>query len=349
MATPLRIVHYVNQYFGGLGGEEKANLPVQVKEGAIGSARALQQALGGQATVVATIISGDNYLNEEKEQGLADVRRALEQYRPSAVVAGPAFDAGRYGLACAQVCIAAQEMGIPAVTSMHPENPGVIQFKKELIVIPTGTAITEMQGAVSEMARLALKLGRGEELGPAEVEGYLPRGIRKPGLRDKPAHQRAVEMLIAKVNGQPFRTELPIEMPELVQPAAPVADLSKTRLALITCGGLVPKGNPDKMPGGPSHVWYKYSIAGLSTMSPDMWESVHVGFYTNIVNQNPNYVLPLNLVRELEDRGVIGEIYPWYLTTSGRGTPVGVSRRMGQEMAQDLKEGDVGAALLVAT
>ncbi len=346
---PLRIVHYLNQFFGGYGGEEKANLPVQVREGPVGPGRALQQALGQEGTIVATIISGDNYLNEEKEQGQAQVKEALGRYRPDVVVAGPAFDAGRYGLACALVCLAAKELGMPSVTSMHPENPGVMEHKRDLIVVPTGTAVTEMQSALQRMARLAIKLGRGQTLGPAEVEGYLPRGIRKPGLRDKPAHQRAVEMLVAKLRGEPFRTELPIEIPERVTPAPPVADLSRTRLALITSGGLVPKGNPDKLPGGPSTVWFKYSIDGLGTMDPNMWESVHVGFYTNIVNQNPNYVVPLNLVRQLEDRGVIGPVYPWYLTTSGRGTPVDVAKRIGQEMAEDLKRGDVGMALLVAT
>ena len=32
MGGPLRVVHYVNQFFGGIGGEEKANVPVEVRE-----------------------------------------------------------------------------------------------------------------------------------------------------------------------------------------------------------------------------------------------------------------------------------------------------------------------------
>ena len=31
-----RVVHYLNQFFGQIGGEEKADVPPMVKEGAIG-------------------------------------------------------------------------------------------------------------------------------------------------------------------------------------------------------------------------------------------------------------------------------------------------------------------------
>jgi len=40
----VRVVHFVNQFFGGLGGEERALTAVQVQAGPVGSARALQHA-----------------------------------------------------------------------------------------------------------------------------------------------------------------------------------------------------------------------------------------------------------------------------------------------------------------
>ena len=42
----LRVVCYLNQFFGQLGGEDKAGVGPQVMPGAVGSARAVQQALG---------------------------------------------------------------------------------------------------------------------------------------------------------------------------------------------------------------------------------------------------------------------------------------------------------------
>lgn len=349
MAAPFRVVSYVNQFFAGVGGEEQANHPVEVKPGAVGSARGLQQHLGQAASVVATVYGGDNYVNEEKEKAFPVIAAALREHRPDVVIAGPAFNAGRYGLACAEVCRIAREMGIPAVTAMFPENPGLLTYRRDTLVVPTSESPSGMPAAQAAMARLAMKLARKEEFGPAEVEGYLPRGVRKIGLRDAPASERAVSMLIKKMAGRPFVTELPIVLPEVVVPARPVGSMSKAKIGLVTSGGLVPKGNPDKLPGGPANVWFSYPIGGLTTMSPDRWESVHVGFYTNIVNQNPNYVVPLNLIRELEDRGVIGGVYDRYLSTSGRGTPVGASKRIGTEMAAELKANKVDACLLVAT
>ena len=42
----IKMVHVVNQFFAGLGGEEKAGLPVGVIEGSAGAARGLEPKLG---------------------------------------------------------------------------------------------------------------------------------------------------------------------------------------------------------------------------------------------------------------------------------------------------------------
>ena len=46
MGNPLRVVHYVNQFFGGIGGEDVAHVGVSLSDATVGSSRALQQALG---------------------------------------------------------------------------------------------------------------------------------------------------------------------------------------------------------------------------------------------------------------------------------------------------------------
>ena len=349
MAKRYRVVHFLNQFFAGIGGEEQANTPVQVSEGPVGPGRALQQALGDEGVVVATVASGDNYFNEELASALASVRAALREHRPDVVVAGPAFNAGRYGLACGEVCRLAREEGVPAVTAMYHENPGVLQHGREVYIVPTGESAGDMADVLKTVATLALKLARGDELGPAEVEGYMPRGIRRPGLRDRPAAARAVDMLAARLADDSFVTELPIQMPEAVEPAAPVSDLASATVALVTTGGLVPRGNPDRLVRGGSKQFLRYSIEGLSSLSADDWESVHRGFYTNIVNQNPNYILPLNVMREMEQDAVFKGLYPWFFTTSGVGTAVAEAKRMGEEMAREMKEAGVGACILVAT
>jgi len=48
------------------------------------------------------------------------------------------------------------------------------------------------------MARLGLKLLKGEPFGPAYEEGYIHRGIRKNFFKDKRGSLRAIDMLLQK-------------------------------------------------------------------------------------------------------------------------------------------------------
>ena len=148
MGERLRVVHYLNQYFAGVGGEEEANVPVKVIDGTVGPGRLLQQILGDDAEVVATVMSGDNYVNEERDDALATIAQALSDTKPDLVIAGPAFNAGRYGLACAALCRAAAEAGIPAVTAMHPENPGVAAAGRTVYTVPAAETAVGMEEAL---------------------------------------------------------------------------------------------------------------------------------------------------------------------------------------------------------
>ncbi len=97
-------------------------------------------------------------------------------------MAGPAFNAGRYGTACGAVCAAvAEKFGIPVVTGMYPENPGVDMFRKNAYIIETGDSAAGMRKAVPQMAKLALKWQRGEPTDPA-TDGYLSRGSGRTTL-----------------------------------------------------------------------------------------------------------------------------------------------------------------------
>jgi glycine reductase len=349
MADQLRVAHFINQFFGGIGGEDKANVPVEVREGPVGPGRPLQELLDDRGKIVVTIISGDNYFSEQREQALKAVTQALTEAQPHVVVAGPAFDAGRYGLACGAVCQAAQEMGIPAVTAMHPENPGAIAFRRDAVIIPTGATPAEMQEILCRLRDLAVKLGNGEQLGPAEDEGYLSRGMRKLAWREEPGYLRAVNLLAKKLRGEPFQSEVPFEPPEQVPPASPIADSSRASVALISTGGLIPKGNPDRQSSGNADRYFSYSVEGLPMLTPDDWEAYHGGYYNQIASENPNYILPLRQMRQFEAEGVVGRVFPRIFTLPGVSTPVAKSQRLGREIASELTEAGVDGAILVAT
>jgi glycine/betaine/sarcosine/D-proline reductase family selenoprotein B len=69
------------------------------------------------------------------------------------------------------------------------------------------------------------------------------------------------------------------------------------------------------------------------------------------MNKNPHYGMPLDALRRLEDEGKIGrgKLYPAYYVIPGNQGSPSVMRRVGQEIAADLKKDGVDGVLLVAT
>lgn len=88
------------------------------------------------------------------------------KYKADALIAGPAFNAGRYGAACATVCAAVQKaLGIPVVTALYRENPGVDLFRKEIPIVEAADSARGMAKAVPAMARGAAQAAQGRDAG----------------------------------------------------------------------------------------------------------------------------------------------------------------------------------------
>lgn len=346
----IKVVHYLNQFFGQIGGEEKADISPQVVPNVVGPGMVLQTAMGNRAKIVATVICGDTYFADHTQRATTEVIDLISSFKPNLVVAGPAFNAGRYGPACGAICQAVQEkLGIPAVTGMYPENPGVELYRKHIFCVKTGSSAADMQKVLPKMAALGLKLALGEKLSSPEVEGYLPRGIRKNAMAEKPAATRAMEMLLAKLKGLPYRTELPMPTFEKVPPAPPVDDIRKATIALVIEGGLVPKGNPDRLESARASKYVKYNIADKDDLSGEEYQSVHGGFTTVFINQDPDRVLPLDAAREAEREGKIGKLHPFYFTTTGNQCTLENAKKFGQGISQELIAAGVQGVILTST
>ena len=346
----MRIVHYLNQFFAGVGGEDKAGTPPQSNTGSIGPGRLLQQAVGTDTQVVGTVICGDGLFADSMEETATEVLRLIAEFKPDVVVAGPAFNAGRYGLACGRVCAdVAQSLKIPAITGMYPENAGVEVYGSTVLVVPTAASASGMKEAMSAIARLALKLGRGEAVGPAAVEGYLPRGQRRNTRVGTSASERALDLLLKRLKGEDFATEVPLPRYEAVTPPAPVADPTRVRLALVTESGLVPKGNPGRLEWVRASRWLKYSIGGKERLEKGEYEVIHSGYDATFALDDPNRLVPLDAARELTRRGEIGSLLDTYYVTCGNHGILGEMAAYSRAIASELKAQDVGAVLLVAT
>ena len=159
MPGPIRIVHYLNQVYAGIGRDEKAGLPAEVRERPIGPARLLDYLMGERGNVVSTIVCGDEYFQERRGDVLALAETVLRESGANLLVAGPAFDLESYGLACGAVCLAAQDTGVPALTAMTTGNPAVLAYGGQLRFVPTGPVPGDMMETVSRLRRAALRDG----------------------------------------------------------------------------------------------------------------------------------------------------------------------------------------------
>jgi glycine reductase len=347
--TTLRLVHYLNQFFAGIGAEDKADMPPGQRPGPIGPGRLLQQALGDRAQILATVYCGDNYM-AEKPTAIDEVLEMMAEHRPAVVVTGPAFSAGRYGVACGEVALRARErLGVTVVTGMHVDNAATEVYRTKLHIASTQKTATGMSEALQIMARLALKLASGTALGAPAAEGYVPTGRRLFEVAARPAAERAVEMLLRKVRGEPYTTEWPVPRYNRVPAAPPLREPGQATIALITTGGLVPRGNPDRLESGYATKWLRYSIAGVGALSPEQWQSVHGGFNTTRINEDPHRVLPLDVARELEREGAIGRLHHEFFTTTGNTSVIPTIRRFAQEMGRELKLAGVDGVILTST
>jgi glycine reductase complex component B subunit gamma len=345
-----RVVCFVNQFFGQLGGEERAGLGPQAMDGAVGAARAVQQALGEAGTVVATVVCGDNYAAEHPERAVAELVGLIGAAKPDLVVAGPAFLAGRYGVVCGALCAAVQaQLNVPAVTGMHAENPGVELHRRQVHILRTGAEATRMLEEVRRLVALGLKLVRGEAVGTPAVEGYFPRGVTRNVVAAESAADRAAAMLLDKLAGRPFTSEVP----RPAFPSVPAARLVKTlegaTIALVTDGGLVPRGNPDGIEALNATRYGAYSIEGKTSLDAAQYDNPHRGYDTSWVKQDPHRLVPVDVARELEQSGAIGKLHETVYSTVGVATTLAHSARMGKEIADKLREAGVDAVILPST
>ena len=347
-----RIVHYLNQFYAGIGGEDMADVAPSVEEKVMGPGMALKAAFGEDAEIVATVICGDNYFgsNLEKEDFIPGLIEMIKKYEPDGFIAGPAFNAGRYGVACGAICLAVRdELKIPVVTGMYEENPGCDMYKKDMEIIVTKNSAADMRRAAPIMAKLLLKKVNGEEvLGPS-IEGYHERGIRVNYWNERRGSERAVEMIVKKVKGEEFVTEYPIPKVDKVPPCPALDTLRGKKVAIVTSGGIVPHGNPDHIESSSATKWGKYSIEGMQTAVKEDWITVHGGYDRQFITEDPNLVLGLDVFRDLEREGVFGELLPYFCTTVGTGTSTNNAKRFALEFLPFLQADKVDAVVVIST
>ena len=143
--------------------------------------------------------------------------------------------------------------------------------------------------------------------------------------------------MLQKISGQPFESEVPRPAYDRVTPAPRIEDISRATIALVTDGGLVPKGNPDRIETRTATRFGRYSFKGQDALNGEDYEVSHLGYDSVFVRQDPNRLVPVDVMRQLEKEGVVGKLHEEFYSTTGVANIVETMSRLGKQMAEQLQ------------
>src|SRR5437867_12185604 len=114
-------------------------------------------------------------------------------------------------------------------------------------------------------------------------------------------------MLLDKLAGRPVASEVP--RPAFPRVPAPrlIKTLAGATIALVTDGGLVPRGNPDGIEARNATRCGAYSIEGKTGLDAAQHDNPHRRYDTTRAKQDPNRPVPDRAARELELTGASGK------------------------------------------
>ena len=145
-------------------------------------------------------------------------------------------------------------------------------------------------------------------------------------------------------------SEYPLLSEEAVVAAAHAAEAGGAlRFSLVTSGGIVPKGNPDHIESSSAMKFGTYDIDGVQTADSEHYATAHGGYDPTYANSDPNRVLPVDVLREMEKEGVFKKLYRYFSTMVGNGTSIANAKKFGTAIGEQLKKDGVDAVILTST
>ena len=93
----------------------------------------------------------------------------------------------------------------------------------------------------------------------------------------------------------------------------------------------------------------EYDITDVYDLTEETYETAHGGYDPVYANQDSDRVLPVDVLRDLEKEGVIGELHNKFYTTVGNGTAVANAKAFAAEFSQKLLADGVDAVILTST
>lgn len=172
----IKAVQFLNQIQAGLGEDERMDIEPQSQRGAVGTGMLLRNMLVRKgADIVGTVICGDHYFLENKEQAMKKLGKMVKALNADVVICGPALNHKRFGECCGYFAeYVRDQCGIPAFAAMAEESTGTPIFRKKVYIIKTPKkGGSGLNIALRKMADFAVKLASKEKIGTPEEEGYF--------------------------------------------------------------------------------------------------------------------------------------------------------------------------------
>ncbi len=153
--------------------------------------------------------------------------------------------------------------------------------------------------------------------------------------------------MLFSVPKEPFPYIPPVIEPEF--PAAGIKDMSKATIALVTTTGIVPKGNPDRIPSSNASIYGYYNISGVDDLIENGWETADGEYDPAYANMDADRMVPVDVLRDLEKEGMIGKLYNQFWSTSGNGMAIVNAKRMAAEIAEQIKTTGIDCIIVTST
>lgn len=349
MAVKYKIVHYLNQFFGQIGGEDSAYQEPIYKKGPVGPGVFLNSELK-DADIIGTVICGDNYASENVQELIQFVHQVVLNEKPDILIAGPAFNSGRYGLACSNVCKSVKlKFNISCLTGLYKENPAVDLFRSDIDILKTKSNVAGMKEAVQHISLILTKYEKGIAFSDVDPKILFSRGRLKNIIDANNASFRAIQIIKSLLDGHEVETEINFPNRTRQKKAILAKNLSESEIALVTDGGLVPAGNPDRLETRGASKFVCYNINELDHLDRNLWSVVHEGYDNQYVLQDPNRLVPLDALRHFEKIGKIKKIHHNLISTTGVATALAACKTMGRDIGEFLVKHNVDAVILTST
>ena len=154
--------------------------------------------------MVGTVICGDSYYGEHLEEAQKACLELIAQAKPDLVIAGPAFNAGRYGVACGDIAAGVtEELGIPAITGMFRREPRSGDVPGEVLHPQGGGQRSRDAQEPAAHGNLRPETSQKKSLSePQRRRITSPEGSGKTFSTQKNGAVRGIRMLLQKIGGR---------------------------------------------------------------------------------------------------------------------------------------------------